>query len=143
MSTRRRNTNWRRALPWVLAMLACLSTIAPLAANELKVLTVDVQYLESGMPLYTTIATQAEQAQQGIAGARRSEIELARDLRQSEVLTALPEAIREVALAADADLVLDRQVAQRVGETGAQDVTAEVERILVAQFSQLPLEPGS
>ena len=126
-----------------LALLAGLVTTAAPAADALVVLTVDVEYLESGMPLYAAIATQAERAQQGVESTRRSEIELARDLRQSEVLTALPEAIREVALAADADLVLDRQVAQRVGETGAQDVTTEVERILVAQFSQLPLEPGS
>lgn len=140
------NAFWRTASMSrirALALLACVWTGAAQAEPDLTVLTVDVAYLESGMPLYATIAAQAEKAQQGIQGARRSELELARDLRQSEVLTALPEAIREVALAANADLVLDRQVAQRVGETAARDVTAEVERILLAQFSQLPLEPGS
>lgn len=126
-----------------LALLAGLTTTAAPAADALVVLTVDVEYLESGMPLYAAIATQAERAQQGVESTRRSEIELARDLRQSEVLTALPEAISEVALAANADLVLDREVAQRVGASAADDVTEEVERILVSQFSQLPLEPGT
>ena len=126
-----------------LALLASLTTTAAPAADALVVLTVDVEYLESGMPLYAAIATQAERAQQGVESTRRSEIELARDLRQSEVLTALPEAISEVALAANADLVLDREVAQRVGASAAHDVTEEVERILVSQFSQLPLEPGT
>ncbi|HWS26086.1 MAG TPA: hypothetical protein VN259_05855 [Xanthomonadales bacterium] len=126
-----------------LALLACLATSAAPAADDLIVLTVDVEYLESGMPLYASIADQAEQAQRSVDGTRRSEIELARDLRQSEVLTALPEAITEVALAANADLVLDREVARRVGEASARDVTQEVERILVAQFSTLPLEPGT
>lgn len=126
-----------------LALLACLATSAAPAADALIVLTVDIEYLESGMPLYAAIADQAELAQRSVDGMRRSEIELARDLRQSEVLTALPEAIAEVALAANADLVLDREVARRVGEAGARDVTQEVERILVAQFSTLPLEPGT
>ena len=126
-----------------LALLACLATSAAPAADALIVLTVDIEYLESGMPLYAAIADQAELAQRSVDGTRRSEIELARDLRQSEVLTALPEAIGEVALAANADLVLDREVARRVGEAGARDVTQEVERILVAQFSTLPLEPGT
>lgn len=126
-----------------LALLACLATSTAPAADALIVLTVDVEYLESGMPLYAAIADQAELAQRSVDGTRRSEIELARDLRQSEVLTALPEAITEVALAANADLVLDREVARRVGETGARDVTQEVERILVAQFSTLQLEPGT
>ena len=126
-----------------LALLACLATSAAPAADALIVLTVDIEYLESGMPLYAAIADQAELAQRSVDGTRRSEIELARDLRQSEVLTALPEAIGEVALAANADLVLDREVARRVGEGGARDVTQEVERILVAQFSTLPLQPGT
>ena len=126
-----------------LALLACLAASTAPAADALIVLTVDVEYLESGMPLYAAIADQAELAQRSVDGTRRSEIELARDLRQSEVLTALPEAITEVALAANADLVLDREVARRVGEAGARDVTQEVERILVAQFSTLPLEPGT
>lgn len=132
----------RRRARRAFALLACLATGAGHAADALTVLTVDVGYLESGMPLYAQIAEQAEKAQQGVDGERRSEIELARDLRQSEVLTALPEAISEVAIAANADLVLDREVARRVGESGARDVTDEIERILVAQFSQLPLEPG-
>ena len=126
-----------------LALLARLAASTAPAADALIVLTVDVEYLESGMPLYAAIADQAELAQRSVDGTRRSEIELARDLRQSEVLTALPEAITEVALAANADLVLDREVARRVGEAGARDVTQEVERILVAQFSTLPLEPGT
>ena len=76
-----------------LALLACLATSAAPAADALIVLTVDIEYLESGMPLYAAIADQAELAQRSVDGMRRSEIELARDLRQSEVLTALPEAI--------------------------------------------------
>lgn len=135
---RRARSQWRG-----LALLACLATTASAATDALVVLTVDVGYLQSSMPLYTQIAAQAQAAQQGVDGERKSEIELARDLRQSEVLTALPEAIGEVARAANADLVLDRAVAKRVGEAAARDVTDEVERILVAQFSKLPLEPGS
>lgn len=140
---RRHLPGTKTCLRLAISVIACLSTSAAWASDAWVVLTVDAAYLESGMPLYAKIAEQAELAQQDVAGERKSEIELARDLRQSEVLTALPEAIGEVARAADADLVLDRAVARRVGELTARDVTAEVERILVAQFSQLPLEPGT
>jgi hypothetical protein len=107
------------------------------------VLTIDAEYLQETMPLYSAIAAQATTAAVGANAQRRSGIELARELRQSEVLIALPEAIAEVARSAQADLVVDRAVARRLGETGARDITSEVERILVAQFGQLPLEPGS
>lgn len=114
-----------------------------LAAESLTVLTVDTEYLESTMPLYASIANDAKSAQVGADAVRRSDIDLAHELRRSEVLIALPEAIAEVARAAQADLVIDRTTARRIGETSARDITREVERILVAQFGQLPLEPGS
>lgn len=133
------------AMAWAAALLHPQPGFAGAASDQepLVILTVDTEYLQSAMPLYTSIGEQAQQALAGANAQRRSDIELARELRQSEVLTALPEAIAEVARSADADLVLDRAVAQRVGEAGARDVTADVERILVAQFSKLPLEPGS
>ena len=106
-------------------------------------LTIDAEYLQSTMPLYQTIAAQAAKAQQGTDSLRRSDLDLARDLRQSEVLTALPEAIAEVARAAQADLVIDRAVARRIEQPTARDITSEVEKILVAKFGELPLEPGS
>ncbi len=113
------------------------------AAESPKVLTVDAEYLESTMPLYTSITNEAKSAQVGADAVRRSDIDLAHELRRSEVLIALPEAIAEVARAAQADLVIDRATARRLGETSARDITREVERILVAKFGQLPLEPGS
>lgn len=122
---------------------AAVSGLWMLPAHALTVLTIDAEYLESTMPLYASIAGQAEKAQLGGDAQRRSDVDLARELRQSEVLTALPEAIAEVARAAQADLVLDRAVARRLDETEARDITREVEEILVAQFGKLPLEPGS
>lgn len=115
----------------------------PVSAQSLTLLTIDAEYLQSTMPLYQSIAEQAAKAQQGADAERRSDLDLARDLRQSEVLTALPEAIAEVARAAQADLVIDRAVARRIDQTAARDITDEVEKILVAQFGQLPLEPES
>jgi len=126
----------------LLAALSCLWVTAAQAA-QLTVLTIDAEYLETTMPLYATIAAQAKEAGLGADALRRSDIDLARELRQSEVLIALPEAIAEVARAARADLVIDRAVARRIGETAARDITSEVEQILVAQFGKLALEPGS
>lgn len=127
----------------LLAALVGARMLPALAAPEQTVLTIDAEYLQESMPLYAAITAQATSAAGGANAQRRSSIELARELRQSEVLIALPEAIAEVARAAQADLVVDRAVARRLGETGARDITGEVERILVAQFGQLPLEPGS
>jgi hypothetical protein len=133
-----------RRLPGGMLAAALVLWLSPaLAAKPPAVLTIDAEYLESTMPLYTAIADDAERAQVGADAVRRSDIDLARELRRSEVLIALPEAIAEVARAAQADLVLDRAVARRLGETTARDITREVEQILVAQFGQLPLEPGS
>lgn len=133
-----------RGLPGGALVAALVLWLSPaLAAEPLTVLTIDAEYLESTMPLYTAIADDAERAQVGADAVRRSDIDLARELRRSEVLIALPEAIAEVARAAQADLVIDRAVARRLDETTARDITGEVERILVAQFGQLPLEPGS
>jgi hypothetical protein len=127
----------------IAALVWSLSPALALAAESLTVLTVDAEYLESTMPLYASIADDAKSAQVGADAVRRSDIDLAHELRRSEVLIALPEAIAEVARSARADLVIDRAVARRLGEKSARDVTREVERILVAQFGQLPLEPGS
>jgi hypothetical protein len=127
----------------IAALVWSLSPALALAAESLTVLTVDAEYLESAMPLYASIANDAKSAQVGADAVRRSDIDLAHELRRSEVLIALPEAIAEVARSARADLVIDRAVARRLGEKSARDVTREVERILVAQFGQLPLEPGS
>lgn len=126
----------------LLAALACL-WITSAQAAQLTVLTIDAEYLEATMPLYATIAAQAEKAGRGADALRRSDIDLARELRQSEVLIALPEAIAQVARSAQADLVIDRAVARRIGETSARDITNEVEQILVAQFGKRALEPGS
>lgn len=126
-----------------LVVVASLWMLPALAAQTMTILTIDAEYLESGMPLYAQIAAEAEQAGRGADAQRRSDISLARDLRQSEILAALPEAIAEVARAAEADLVVDRAVARRIDHAVARDITSEVERILVAQFGALPLEPRS
>lgn len=121
---------------WSCKVALGLMVSGAVVANEtLLVLTVDAEYLESGMPLYQQIG-----AQQAAATADRDATALAIDLRRSEVLTALPDAIAKVAEAANADLVLDRSVARRAGETAARDITTEVERILVAQFGSRKLE---
>jgi hypothetical protein len=126
-----------------LAAATFLWLLPALASPPLTVLTIDAEYLESTMPLYASITAQAEASSQGASAVRRSDLELARELRHSEVLTALPEAIAEVARAAEADLVVDRAVARRLDQASARDITRDVERILVARFGQLPLEPGS
>jgi len=127
----------RKQAPCRAALALLLScALSPAAAKEtLLVLSVDAEYLESGMPLYGQIG-----AQLALIKGERDAIALAIELRRSEVLTALPEAIAKVAQAANADLVLDRSVAERAGEPAARDITPEVERILVAQFGQRALE---
>lgn len=126
-------------------MLAALAGLwlPPALASPLTLLTIDAGYLESTMPLYASIAAQAAASSPGVTAKRRSDLELARELRHSEVLIALPEVIAEVARGAGADLVVDRAVARRLDQTAARDITGEVERILVARFGQMPLEPGS
>lgn len=112
------------------------------ATESQVVLALDIEYLQSTMPLYARIAGQAEKAASGADAQRRSELELARDLRQSEILTALPEVIAQIAGSANADLVVDRAVARRIGESAAHDITDEVEKVLVERFGDQPLEPA-
>lgn len=123
----------------LLALAACaLAGQAGAAAQT--ILTVDADYLQTAMPLYTRVAMAAERAAEGAGEERRGLLELARDQRLSDILTALPEEIARLAVDAGADLVLDRAVARRLGENQARDITAEVESALAARFEQLPLE---
>ncbi|MBK8069336.1 MAG: hypothetical protein IPK27_17420 [Rhodanobacteraceae bacterium] len=124
-------------------LLALLVGASSARATESQVvLALDIEYLQSTMPLYARIAGQAEKAASGADAQRRSELELARDLRQSEILTALPEVIAQIAGSANADLVVDRAVARRIGESAAHDITDEVEKVLVERFGDQPLEPA-
>ena len=122
-------------------LLACatLGATNP-PADSLIVLTVDAAFLETGMPLYAEIERQAGALRAQAAADRARQIDLAVELRRSESLTALPEAIAQVALGAKADLVIDRKVAKRIGQTPVRDVTAEVQRILEVQFQTQVLE---
>ncbi len=126
-----------------LLLLLLLAGTAARAEEPQVILALDIDYLQTTMPLYARIASEAEKAASGADAERRSDLELARDLRQSEILTALPEVIAGIAGAASADLVVDRAVARRIGETGARDITDEVEKVLVERFGDLPLESGS
>ena len=128
--------------PACLALVLLLCGGAVRATESQVVLALDVEYLQSTMPLYARIAGQAEKAASGADAQRRSELELARDLRQSEILTALPEVIAQIAGAAQADLVVDRAIARRIGESAAHDITDEVEQVLVERFGDQPLEPA-
>jgi hypothetical protein len=124
-------------------LLALLLGASGARANESQViLALDIEYLQSTMPLYARIAGQAEKAATGADAQRRSELELARDLRQSEILTALPEVIAQIASTAKADMVVDRAVARRIGESAARDITEDVEKVLVERFGDQPLEPA-
>lgn len=124
----------------ILAWLPSLGQAAPEPAQPMVILTVDADRLESGLPLYTKIAQQAEALRAKADAHRRSQIDLAVELRRSEILTALPDAIAAVAQEAKADLVLDIKVAKRVGETAARDVTQEVQQRIEQQFSAQTLE---
>jgi len=108
-------------------------------AEQLRILIVDAAHLQESMPLYAQIDRQAaalKDAREHTDGA----VQLAAELRKSEVLTALPEIIANIAIAAQADLVIDRELARRIGEGGAQDVTSAVQQALEEKFSERPLE---
>lgn len=124
----------------ILAWLPSLGQAAPEPAQPMVILTVDADRLESGLPLYTKIAQQAEALRAKADAQRRSQIDLAVELRRSEILTALPDAIAAVAQEAKADLVLDIKVAERIGEATARDVTEEVQQRIEQQFSAQTLE---
>ncbi|GMU44315.1 MAG: hypothetical protein AMXMBFR25_23010 [Lysobacterales bacterium] len=135
-ATDTRRTDRMRGWATALALLCAQATVAA----EQTILTVDAEYLETAMPLYTRIATAAAHAAEGTDAQRRADLELARVQRLSDILVALPEEIGRIAAEADADLVVDRAVARRLGETGARDITAQVERALERRFEALPLE---
>lgn len=127
-----------RALRSVLG--GCLLVTAPQAiAAGLSILVVDVEHLESQMPLYAEIDRLAG-ALVSTGPQAASARQLAAELRKSEVLTAVPEVIAQIAATENADLVLDRETASRIGEGGARDVTAAVQQALERQFSGRPLE---
>ncbi len=125
---------------WKAAYGALLLLSAPFAqAAQLRILVVDATHLQEAMPLYGAIDRQAA----ALADAREhpaAAVQLAADLRKSEVLTALPEVIAEIAIAAGADLVIDRALARRIGEGGSQDVTAAVQEALEGRYADRPLE---
>lgn len=117
----------------------CAALCAPADAAPLRILIVDATHLQEAMPLYAQIDRQAA----ALADTREhpaAAVRMAADLRKSEVLTDLPEVIAEIATAAGADLVIDRELARRIGEGGAQDVTAAVQQALEVRYSERPLE---
>jgi hypothetical protein len=130
-----------------IALLASALAMGPRQAESADsdvqtVLTIDIGYLESTMPLYAEINAEVERLQADASAQRRSAIELARDVQISEILTALPEVIAAVAQSAHADLVLDRAVASRIGANAPRDVTSEIESALLARFGKKSLEPA-
>lgn len=130
---------WRACLLTVVALASAgVNAAAPLGPQ--KILTVDAEYLESTMPLYAAVDKQAAALKANADDERRSDIELARQLRVSDILTALPEVIAELAAARQADLVLDRAVARRIGVKADADITTDIERRLQAQFAGRALE---
>ncbi len=133
-----------QAFGLALLTTAWLSPTTALAAADadLVVLVVDAQRLETRLPLYARIDAQAA-ALASANPAAKSSATLAAELRKSEILTALPEIIARLAMAANADLVLDQAVAERMGEKGAQDLTAAVEAQIEARFADKPLEPAT
>ncbi|MCP5475459.1 MAG: hypothetical protein H7A19_11540 [Rhodanobacteraceae bacterium] len=130
---------WQACLLSIFALAsAAASAAAPLGSQ--KILTVDAEYLESTMPLYAAVDKQAAALKKDADDERRSDIELARQIRVSDILTALPEAIAGVATARQADLVLDRAVARRIAVKVDADITADIERRLSLQFAGRALE---
>ncbi len=128
---------WRAC---VLTMVALATADAAAATAAQKILTVDAEYLESTMPLYAVVDQQAAALKKNADDERRGDIELARQLRVSDILTALPEVIAELAAARQADLVLDRAVARRIGVKADADITTDIERRLQSQFGGRALE---
>jgi Skp family chaperone for outer membrane proteins len=125
-----------------LLVAGALSSAANATAASLSILVVDREHLESSMPLYAEIDREAA-ALSATEPKQRDGATLAADLRKSEILTALPEVIAQIAMAEGADLVLDREVARRLGEGGAKDVTAAVQQALEQRFAGRPLEVSS
>ena len=130
---------WQACLLGIFALASAgASAAAPMGSQ--KILTVDAEYLESTMPLYAAVDKQAAALKKDADDERRSDIELARQIRVSDILTALPEAIAGVATARQADLVLDRAVARRIAVKVDADITADIERQLSLQFGGRALE---
>lgn len=129
---------------WLVAMTLLLpggagADVVKLPESQI-ILTVDGDYLDSTMPLYAELEQQAAGLKKNADPDQRSEIELRVQERISDILTAVPEVIDELARARQADLVLDRIVARRTGAAIAADITEDVERQLVARYGDRPLE---
>jgi hypothetical protein len=133
---------WRACLLTIVALAAAPANAAA-AGGPQKILTVDAEYLQSTMPLYAAVDKQAAALTNDADDERRGDIELARQIRVSDILTALPEVIAELAGARQADLVLDRALAKRIAVRVDADITADIERRLMSQFGSraLDLEP--
>lgn len=127
---------------WIAALLCVgiLGAHPASAGDDMVILTVDATFLETGMPLYAELDKQADALRAGADDDRRAQIDLAVELRRSEVLTVMPDVIAELAKAENADLVIDRSVAERIREKGAKDITASVQARLEAQFAGQKLE---
>ncbi|MGE4070430.1 MAG: hypothetical protein AB7E72_04580 [Lysobacterales bacterium] len=132
-------SRWRASLLTMIA-LATAGANASAATAAQKILTVDAEYLESTMPLYAAVEQQAAALKKNADDERRGDIELARQIRVSDILTALPEVIAELATARQADMVVDRAVARRIGAKVDADITTDIERRLQAQFGGRALE---
>ena len=130
-----------RSMRFARSYVGCIALLLSAGADaaQLRILIVDAAHLQESMPLYLQIDRQAAALKDGHEHTEAA-VQLAAELRKSEVLTALPEVIADLANAAQADLVIDRELARRIGEGGAQDVTAAVQQALEEKFSERPLE---
>jgi len=127
----------------LVALFVCAPALPRTAScADMVVLVVDAEHLENSLSLYAMIDQEAAALALSNPAARNS-LRLAADLRRSEILTALPEIIAGLAKAANADLVLDKKVALRLGEKAAKDLTSAVEQQLESRYAGLPLEPAT
>jgi Skp family chaperone for outer membrane proteins len=123
--------------PSTACVLAC-ALLCAMPARAQVVMSVDSDYLMNRSAPMLAIE-KARQAALAAAGPREQRaVQLAFDGERSRVLEAIAQVTAEVAASAGADLVLDIQVAQRIGTRSSGDLTQAIEKALLQRF---PGEP--
>lgn len=116
------------------ALLLGLGLASAGQGTNLLVLVVDGERLENGLSVYAELDRQLEQARALADLKLRQQRALALELHRSEILTAIPELIHEIAEGEQADVVLDVAAARRIGLSSARDITAQVEALVLQRF---------
>lgn len=124
----------------LLALLLGLGLASAGQGTNLLVLVVDGERLENGLAIYAELDRQLDQVRTLADIKLRQQRALALELHRSDILTAIPELIHEIAEGEQADVVLDVAAARRIGLSSARDITAQVEAMVLQRFGTVHSE---